>query len=404
VRLVVLTQYYVPETGAPQGRWADLTRRLAARGHDVTVVTAMPSYPVGRIFPEWRGRFVAAEVRDGVTVKRSWIAPTPTRSTPRQLMAYASFAASATVTAPLRVRSADVLLWESPPLFLAPTAALLAKRLGAKLVMNVSDLWPQAAVDLGVIRPGRMLRAFERLEGWAYERAALVTCQTDGIAAGVVHRAPSASTYVFPNGVDVARYDRATVTPAERSSLGLRDDAFVVGYAGNFGRFQALHQVVDAAAAVRGRANVQVLLMGDGPCRDEIVSRARGLANVVVLDAVPADRVAAIQATWDAAVVPLADVPVQAGARPAKMFEIAAMQVPFVYCGTGEGAAIAARCDALVVPPERPAELADAIERLAALTPERRAEMGRAARAHVAAHFDRAVIAADLEAALQRLL
>jgi glycosyltransferase involved in cell wall biosynthesis len=404
LRLVILTQYYPPETGAPQGRLSDLATRLAARGHEVTVFTAMPNYPTGRVLPDWRGKVVARENRDGVEVKRSWIAPTATRSTPRQLWTYLTFAGSVTVTAPFRLRWADVLLWESPPLFLAPTARLLAKRLGARLVMNVSDLWPRAAVDLGVIREGRLLAAFERLERRAYRRAALVSCQTEGVASGVRAREPSARTFVYPNGVDVARFDRSRVVPEDRAALGLRPGTFAVGYAGNFGRFQALDQVVDAAAALRHRDDIEFVMLGDGPCRDDVVARARGLDNLRVLDAVPNVRIPPILTALDAAIVPLANVPVQAGARPAKMFELAALEVPFVYCGSGEGAAIAERCAMPVVPPERPKELAAAIEELAALPEDRRARMGAAGRAHVVAHFDRADIAERMERELLALL
>jgi glycosyltransferase involved in cell wall biosynthesis len=403
LRLAILTQYYPPETGAPQARLGDLAARLAARGHEVVVLTAMPNYPSGRVQPEWQGRVVARERRDGVDVRRSWIAPTATRSTPRQLWTYATFAGSVTVTAPFRLRSADVLLWESPPLFLAPTAYLVARRLGARLVMNVSDLWPKAAADLGVLHEGRLLSAFERLERWAYRRAALVSCQTEGVADGVREREPAAHTVVFPNGVDVARFDRARVAPADRAALGLKPDAFLVGYVGNFGRFQALDQVVDAASALRHRDDIRFVMIGAGPCRDEIVQRAATLDNVRVLDAVPNDRVAPILATLDAAVVPLADVPVQEGARPAKMFELAALEVPFVYCGGGEGAAIARACAMPVVPPEQPAALAAAIETMAATPAEERAASGRTARAHVIAHFDRAVIAERMERVLEGL-
>ncbi len=396
MRLAILTQYYPPETGAPQGRLADLARRLVEHEHEVVVLTAMPNYPVGRVFPGWRGRVISRELRDGVEVRRSWIAPTRTRSTARQLWTYATFAGSVTVTAPFRLSSADVLFWESPPLFLAPTAYLLAKRLRARLVMNVSDLWPRAAVELGVLHSGRLLRSFERLEQWAYERSDLVTCQTEGVAAGVAERAPSVQTYVFPNGVDLKRYTRAAVPRGK--------GPFVVGYAGNFGRFQALDQVVAAAAQLRNRNDIEFVMYGDGPCRDEVVAQAAGLPNLRVHEAVSADRVAALAATWDIAVVPLADVPVQAGARPAKMFELAALELPFVYCGTGEGADIARRCAAVVVAPQRPAELAAAVERLAGMPPAARADLGRTARAYVAAHFDREVIAYGVEKELLKLL
>ncbi|HVM03285.1 MAG TPA: glycosyltransferase family 4 protein, partial [Acidimicrobiales bacterium] len=313
MRVVLLTQYYPPETGAPQARLADLARRLSAHGHEIEVVTAMPNYPTGSIFPGWRGLLLGAERDGGQVVLRSWLYTSPRPSTPRQLATYGSFATTAALTAPLRLRRADVLLWESPPLFLAPTAALLRRRLGARLVMNVSDLWPQSAVDLGVLRSRRLLSLLEGWERWAYASADLVTYQTEGIGAGIERRAPAARRALFPNGVDLDRFRRRPARPELRAQLGLPESGPVVGYAGNFGRAQSLEQVVDAAALLEaGGSPATFLLVGDGPRRQHVEERARslGLAHVRFSRPWPASQMPELLSLFDAAVVPLADAPV----------------------------------------------------------------------------------------------
>lgn len=399
MRLVILAQYYPPETGAPQSRLSDLATRLHRRGHDVTVVTAMPNYPSGRVFPEWRGRLLARETRDGVVVLRSWLATSARRSTFRQLLAYGTFALSAAVTAPLRLRAADVVLWESTPLFLAPTGYVLAKRLRTPLVMNVSDLWPRAAVEFNVLTDRRLIAVFEALERWAYRSADAVTCQTEAIAAGVRERCPDCRTALFPNGVDPERFDPSRTVAADRARFGLRADSFVVGYVGNFGRAHALHQVVEAAALMADRPDVEFLLMGDGPAHADIVAMSDrlGVTSIRFAAPVPVSDLPGVHAMLDAAVVPLADLALSAGVRSAKFFELAAMELPIVYCGRGEGAEIARRCGSVVLDPERPSQLADALRALADLPLERRREMGRAARAHVVANFDRDVVADEME-------
>jgi colanic acid biosynthesis glycosyl transferase WcaI len=397
MRLVVLTQYYPPETGAPQRRLGDLARRLAARGHQVQVVTAMPNYPAGQLHEQWRGRLLGRESIDGVDVLRSALYVSPVRTTARQLATYFSFALSSGATAPVRLRKADVVLWESPPLFLAPTATLLSRRLGARLVMNVSDLWPRSAVELGVLRDPRLISFFERWERRAYRSADLVTHQTEGIGAGVEARAPGTARMLFPNGVDTLAFTRVEPRPGLGAELGVPATGAVVGYAGNFGRGQALEQVVDAAALV---PEATFVLVGDGPRREYVVDRiaALGAGNVVVSPSVPAERMSEVLSLFDLAVVPLAGIPLFDGARPSKLFELLALGVPVVYCGRGEGASIAqASGGAVVVPPEDPPALAQAVRGLLAAPPATRRRMGDAGRRYVEQHFDRAVIAGLVE-------
>ena len=404
MRVVVLTQYYPPETGAPQGRLSDLVRRMVAAGDQVHVVTAMPSYPNGRVFDGWRGKLVASELRDGAVVLRSWIWATPSKAVVRQLASYGSFAASAALTAPLRVRRADLVVWESPPLFLAPVAWLLARLLRARLVTNVSDLWPESAVALGMLGPGPTLRALEALERWAYRSSDLVTGQTEGILAGVRQRWAAAPTHLFPNGVDLERYQPvAGARERVRAELGLGDGDVLVGYGGNFGRAQALEQVVRAADLLRDLPRVRFLLLGSGPRRGDVEALADQLrlTNLEVRDPIPREELWVQQHAWDISVVPLAQGDLFHGARPSKMFELMALGLPFVFCGQGEGAEIAAASGAaVVVPAEDPAALAAAIRRLVDEGAAGREARGAAARACVADRFDRKVIGRDVVARL----
>lgn len=404
MRVVLLTQYYPPETGAPQGRLSDLVRRLVAAGDQVHVVTAMPSYPAGRVFDGWRGKLVASERQDGAVVLRSWIWPTATRSVVRQLASYASFAASAAISAPLRVRRADVVVWESPPLFLAPVAWLLARVLRARLVTNVSDLWPASAVTLGMLGQGPVLRLLEGLERWAYRTSDLVMGQTDGILDGVRERWPAAATHLFPNGVDLERYQPIPGgRERARAELGLAEGDVLVGYGGNFGRAQALDQVVRAADLLRDVPGLRFLLLGSGPLRAEVQALAGrlGLPDLEVRDPLPREDLWAQQHAWDISVVPLASGDLFHGARPSKMFELMALGLPFVFCGEGEGADLAVASGAgLAVPAGDAVALADAVRRLVDEGTEGRSRRAEASTAFVAEHFDRKVIGSDVVARL----
>lgn len=404
MHLVILTQYYRPETGAPQNRLGDLARRAIASGHEVTVITAMPNYPSGTVRTDYRRRLVATDEIDGVRVLRSWIHGHRGRGTAHQLLAYASFAASSLLTAPFRIRRADVLLWESPPLFLAPTAALVARRLRARLVMNVSDLWPETAIELGMLRDLRLVRFFMSMARRSYRRSDLVMGQTQGILDGIEAAQPGTPTMLVPNGVDCDRFSPAPRDEALARRLGLSPGRQVVAYAGNFGRAQALEQVITAARQLLAeRDDLVVLMVGDGPVKPAVESAAAGIDpdRLLLRASVDVSEMPALLGLVDVAIVPLADQPIFEGARPSKVFELLAAGVPFVFCGRGEGAdLVAASGAALVVPPESPVDLARALGELLDAGSAEREAMGEAERAWVAERFDRAAIGA---AVLDRL-
>jgi glycosyltransferase involved in cell wall biosynthesis len=400
VHLAILTQYYPPETGAPQNRLADLAERVRALGHEVTVITAMPNYPSGTVRTGYTRKVVWHEERDGVRVLRSWIYGRRGRGTAHQLAAYASFAASSLLTTPGRLRKADVLLWESPPLFLAPTAELLARLMGARLVMNVSDLWPESAIELGLLGNDLLIRGFMTLARRAYCQSVAVFGQTQGILDGIEAVAPGTPTFIFPNGVDCERFWASPRDEKLAIELGLPAGCTVFAYAGNFGRAQALGQVVEAARHLLNSFNdVAVLLIGDGPVKDEIVADACDLdpKRFLVRSSVDVSQMAGLLSLVDVAVVPLADRSIFEGARPSKMFELLASETPFVFCGRGEGAELAAHSGAgRVVSPERPERLSAAVAELIRMSPPERLALGKAGRAWVTTQFDRNVVVAEV--------
>ena len=162
MHLIICTQYYPPEVGAPQNRLSELARLLADRGHQVSVITAMPNYPSGKIHDGYGGLFQRERVA-GVDVLRTAIYPTQSLGLLRRLASYCSFVCSSIVLGTLLLRRADYLLVESPPLFLGLAGFWLSRAKRARLIFNVSDLWPESAVQLGIVRRGGLLH---RLSSW----------------------------------------------------------------------------------------------------------------------------------------------------------------------------------------------------------------------------------------------
>ncbi len=409
MRLIVLTQYYPPEAGAAQNRLSDLARRLATRGHDVHVLTALPNYPGTAVFPAYRGRAGMTEILDHVTVHRAGLYVPSQPTLLRRMRCYLSFAAHAAMLGRRIVPRADVLLMESPPLFLAPAGIYLARRLGAHFVVNVSDLWPRSVLALGLVKPGLATRMAEALERWMVGSAELVTGQTTGIVDDIVRRFRHPAVRLFPNGVDVELYRSELERDAVRAEFGWSRDLFVVGYAGLLGHAQALSQVLHAARRLHDTPGLHLALVGHGPCLEALKREAAalGLTNLRFYPPQPSARMPHVQAAFDAGVVPLAKDELFRGARPSKMFEIMAAGRPVVLAAEGESARIvlgaAGGPAGVAVPPESPDRLADAIATLAHDRADAEA-MGHRGRAHVFEYFDRARIAGEIETLLQGLL
>jgi colanic acid biosynthesis glycosyl transferase WcaI len=359
MRVTLLTHYYPPEVGAPQARLTALARGLSRRGVEVTVHTGFPHYPDGVIQPPYRNRPWSAEDEDSVRVVRSAVYPAPNRGFGRRIVNHVSFGLSALATSPAS-GPADAVIVETPPLLLAGSSIAYARAKRAALVVNVSDMWPDSAVALGTLRRPRLVSAARSLEHACYRSAAAIVCPTRGIksalgeleeASGKVHRIPpSVDPELFP------------VSPPPRNGN------FKVLYAGTVGMSQGVGTLMDAAELLGEDAEIEIVIAGDGAEGPELRRRLAegGLPNVRMLGRIPHERIPELYAEADAAVVLLRDRPLFEGALPTKMFEAMSAARPLVLSAAGEAATLVeeASCG-VVVPPERPRELATALSELA---------------------------------------
>jgi colanic acid biosynthesis glycosyl transferase WcaI len=403
MRFIILTQYYPPETGAPQNRLSDLARRLRSMGHEVTVLTAKPNYPQGRIHPEFRGGLWRQRVADGLRVVHCFVYPSRSKRILSRLLNYFSFVFSAALIGCWTLPRADVLLVESPPLFLGLAAWWLARWKGARIVFNVSDLYPETAIALGYLQRPWLRKLMFGLEAWCYKTAALVTGQTEGIVQSIRQRFPQKPVFLLTNGADMVRFP----PPPDAAEPGADAATFVVGYAGVLGHFQGLNVIVEAADLLREDQFLSFVVYGDGPLREDLVTDAarRGLTHIQFPGHCSHGEVLQHMRRWGAGLVPLINTPLMAGALPSKLFEIMACGLPTVLSSpAGEASRLLESADAGIwAPPGDARALAEAIRSLAA-DRARCAQFGRNGREYVQQHYNRAEIARRFLQELERLL
>lgn len=393
LRIVFLTHYFPPEVGAPQSRLFELATRLQAAGHTVTVVTGFPNYPTGVIPQAYRGRRSMDELIDGVRVLRTSVYATPNRGFSRRIINHLSFALSS-LTAWRRVGRVDVIFVESPPLLIGFAALAYTRLKRAPFIFNVSDIWPQSAVELGALRNRFAIRLAEMLELHLYRRATRVSVVTPGMIERLAARGvPRQKLYLLTNGVDTTIFRPAPPDGELLKRLGL-DARKLFLYAGTHGLAQGLDVILEAARKTTD-PDVLYVLAGEGAEKETLMSKATslGIANVRFLPNQPKATMPALLNLAYAAIIPLKGLDLFRSALPSKMFEAMATARPIVVSVWGEAADLvgAAGCG-IVVTPEDPDALRDAVERLARdATLARR--LGDRGRQYAAEHFERAEIA-----------
>jgi glycosyltransferase involved in cell wall biosynthesis len=395
MRIIIVTHYFPPETGAPQARLSGLAAAWAADGDDVTVITGMPNHPTGVIPPEYRGAVRRRERRDGYRVLRTWLYATPNEGMARKTIGHLSFMISSVLLGGRASGPADVIVVSSPTFFAFGAGWLLARLKRARLVVEVRDLWPAIFIELGVVTSRPVIRLLERLELAAYAAADTVIVVSDGFRANLIGRGvPAGKVHTIRNGVSPGEFDPdAPADTRLRTRLGAGPGDCLVLYAGTHGISQGLTSVADTAAQLTDEA-IRFAFVGDGADKQRLRQRVSelGLRNVTLLPGVPHEQVPALLAAADVCLVPLRDVPLFSSFIPSKMFEYLAAGKPVVAALAGEAAQILREAGAWVVPPADSEALAVAIRALAA-DPQRRQAMGRQGRCYVEKHFDRGALA-----------
>jgi glycosyltransferase involved in cell wall biosynthesis len=393
VRIAYVSHYFVPEPAAPAARVHELARAWVRNGHQVSVITALPNHPVGRIAPEYRRRLWATECLDGIDVLRCWLYAVPNRGVARRGLDHLSFMVSSVALGLPRLGRVDVVIASSPTLFSALSAWFIARSRRVPFVLEVRDLWPEAIVSMGLMRRGLAVSALERLAHFLYRQASRVVVVTESFADYLAGRGvPRSKLAVIPNGADMRLFSPSADGTAIRARFGL-DQQFVVAYVGSHGLSHGLGAVLNAAAH---QPDVTYLLVGDGADRDRLYAERerRGLLNVRMHPSVPKSDVPGLYAAADVCLVPLRDVPIFQTFVPSKLFEVLAAGRPIVGAVRGEARHILKRSGgALLVAPEDGAGIAAAVQMLRA-DPEVRAELGRRGRAFAEQHYDRDVLAA----------
>jgi len=366
MRVLVLTDNFVPEQNAPALRTYEHCRRWAEEGVDVTVITTAPNFPTGKVQRPYKNWLYKREELDGIDVARVWSFLAPNSGVMLRALDFASFALSGSLAG--LFETPDVIMATSPQLLTGYAGHLVAKAKRRPWVFEVRDLWPESITAVEAMRDGYMMRMLGRMERRLYSSADRIVTVTEPLRARIIQGGVSPEKIgVVPNGANLSR-----LTPRIKSA-GLMQrmklaDRFVVGYVGTHGMAQGLEVVLRAAQILSG-TDIHFLFVGEGARRKALMTMASSLVldNVTFTGGVPSHVAVEHLALCDSIVIPLKNSALFDGALPSKIFEAAAMERPIIISANGLSADTVRSFGAgLAVEPGNAHALAQAIRSLRA--------------------------------------
>lgn len=399
---MVLCPHFAPDLAPTGVVMTRIVSELAARGHELHVVTALPWYRNHAIEPGWGGRLWRTEKTEWGSIIR--VHPFPGKSKSnllRRALGFIAFSYAVGIRSvhadglPFKV---DGVLAMSPPLTLGLTGWFTKIIRRAPLVFNIQDVFPDAAIQTGAISNKKIIAAAKWLERMSYQRSDAVVLLSQDLRTNIASKIDKKfhqRLHVIPNFVDtiaITPQDRMT---AYRSELGIGNQ-LVVMYAGNVGFSQSLNLVVDAAAKF---PDIAFVINGDGAARKKLQEDCAQLSNVYFGDYQPIERLSEVLATGDIHLVPLraglasVSVPsksysILAAGRPMLAAIDLSTEIPNMLEQSGAGVA---------VEPDNSTVFIEALSQLVGKR-EQLHEMGSRGRAWVETHASPASVAAQYEA------
>jgi colanic acid biosynthesis glycosyl transferase WcaI len=376
MNLLVVCPHFSPDV-APTGEvMTNIVEQLAARGHRLHVITALPWYRHHRIDDGWTGSWSQTEATDWGWITRLHPFPTDKANIPARAAAFGGFTALAALAGLRPKLRPDAVLAMSPPLIIGIAGVVTARRWRVPLVFNIQDVFPDVAVEVGAITNPKVIAAARALERTLYRASDAVTVLSDDLRENLAvklagHRPDRVR--VIPNFVDVEAIRPGEHENAYRREYGI-EGRTVVMYAGNLGYSQPVGLLLEAAAALRHRDDLVFVVNGGGSARGALEAQAAGLDNVRFIGMQPKERLPEVLAAADVHTV-LLRTGLARSSVPSKMYSILAAGRPTLASvdpDTEVERTLATADAGVSVPPDDAAALTAAIARLADDPAERR--------------------------------
>lgn len=390
MKVLLIHQAFVSPDQAGGTRHYEFARHCAARGDRFTIIASSLSYLTGNRIASSVTRGKDPDQDGGIRILRAYTLPALHRSFVWRVMSFISFMCSS-IWAGLRGEPVDLVMGTSPPIFQAVSAWMVAAIRRRPFLLEVRDLWPEFAIDMGVLKNSILIALSRWLENFLYRRASHIIVNSPAYRDYLIGKGvPEQKVSLIPNGVDPEMFEVADERALVRKNLRL-DNCFVVTYAGALGLANDIPVILRAAKKLVDQSDIHFLLIGDGKERKNLEELAKTLElrNVTFLGARPKVEMAGLLAASDACVATLQNIPMFRMTYPNKVFDYMAAGKPILLGIDGVIRKVVEECrGGIYFCPSDDDALAKAVRELCKDRSEG-CRMGQRARELVLKNFDR---------------
>jgi colanic acid biosynthesis glycosyl transferase WcaI len=405
MHIMFMAQCYAPEEVSAAILITELAEDLAKRGHTVTMVTGAPNYPYGRVFHGYRNKIYQTEWRNGVQVIRTWSFISPSMRFWQRIFHYGTYSGTAFFGGFIAGKP-DILVSYSPPLPLGLSAWLLSQIWRIPWVLQLEDLYPEAAIAAGILRNRRVISFFSSMERFIYNKVSHISLISEQFRQNLIGKkvAPHKMTLI-PVWADPEAVQLLPKENSFRERHGLTN-RFVVMYAGNIGHTSNLEDVLSAANLLKNELSIFFVILGEGVKKEILqeMAQAKDLGNVFFLPYQSRQVFPEMMAAADVSLVTL-NHDSSLSSLPSKTFNIMASGRPILGVTPPESEIaqliVEGQCG-INVPPNQPGLLAEMILNLKEHG-SRLIEMGQNGRNQLETKFSRRRCVEMYESMLQRL-
>ena len=405
VRILFLSHFYPPEMGGAAARISGLAKWLVKFGHEVTVITGYPSYPMGKVYPEYKNKKKKNECIEGVNILRAKVLPVSYGSFLVRLLNYFTLFFTAFWISLKKRNNFDIIIASSPPLTTGMLGLILSKIYKIPWILDIRDIWPDVAVEAGMIKQyGVAHKLSKKLADYLYKQATHITPVTERKLTKIEeYDVPVSKISVVSNGVD---FDIINNTKQKdwRSDLRL-DNKFVLSYAGLIGIAQGVNIIIETALQLKEVNDIHFLIVGEGVEKQKLQNRVRTLElnNITFLPNQPKETIPSLLTSSDIALIPLVSDKLL-DAVPSKLLEAWACKLPVILIAGGEAADLVIKAQGGIVVNSKDIEgIKTAIITLKD-SPELMNKYSKNGFNYVSRHFDRESLAREMEKVIFKMV
>ncbi|WP_339698171.1 glycosyltransferase family 4 protein [uncultured Marixanthomonas sp.] len=400
MKLLIIHQYFKELDVTGGARFNEMARIWHEKGHDITVIAGDLDGQSKKKKKEYRGNFVTKREQKGITVWRCNVSESYNSNFLGRLWAYFSFVFSGTYAGLFKIKGKyDLVLVTSPPLFVGIIAYLISVFKRVPFVFEVRDLWPESAIDTGVLKNKIIIKFAYWFEKFIYKKATLINVLTPAFHEKLIHNKniPEEKLIMIPNAADFEMSEKL-INDFDSSKFRIDrgwEDKFVITYIGAHGLANGLHQIIDTAILLKD-SNVLFVLIGDGMKKEELVSRVQdeNIQNVVFFDPVPKQEALKFVISSDMGASVLIKNDTFKTIYSNKTFDYMSCKKPILLAIDGVSKELVETADCGVfVEPENSNDFVDKINLYRQLNPEELKRLGENGYRYAKDNFDRSVLA-----------